>query len=122
MAAPSTVTIVDDGGTTDSGGGTDARRDAPPPPPDGGTNACPKPGDVSSFTPPTAVHKYNAPAQKCTNAQIQGFYTNCVDSAATNMTCTNWTNMGADAAGSNKDCGACVYTQSTANSYGPVVG
>jgi hypothetical protein len=119
----SSTPATNDGGTGDSGTVTDgSKKDVVVPTDGGGGGMCPTPADVSGFTPPTKVHDSNAPAQKCTNAQIAAFYTNCIDDAtATNMTCTNWTNMGADAAGSNKDCGACIYTQSTASKYGPVV-
>jgi hypothetical protein len=110
----------DDGGP-DTGNTPDVVRRDVVVPETGTTPMCPTPADVSGFTPPTKVHDYNAPQQKCTNAQIAGFYAACLDSNAPMGACTNWSNMASDAAGSNKDCGACLVTSNTASKYGPVI-
>jgi hypothetical protein len=53
----------------------------------------------------------------CTAAQITGYYTACLDFGHTVATCTTWTNASA----SDTACAACILTQGTATTYGPVV-
>jgi hypothetical protein len=93
---------ADDAGV-DSGGGVCA----PPPP---GTCG---PGDVSTFQPtwhpPTGAHQ-----GLCTSTQISAYYTACLDPNATTSTCQSFQL-------SNAACAACISTDDTASSYGPLI-
>jgi hypothetical protein len=71
------------------------------------------PGSLAGFTatspPPTGLHQ-----GKCTPAQSQAVYDGCLGANATNVTCTAAVNA-------NGACYACIFTDQSASSWGPVV-
>ncbi len=52
----------------------------------------------------------------CNSEQISAFYTACEDTSSTTTTCNAWKNAAANSA-----CFGCLYTPSTASSYGALV-
>jgi hypothetical protein len=91
-------------------------------PPSGGAS-CPQgtsptcwPQDETLFS-PTWVPPLGAHLNKCTPAQVSGFYTACLDTISTTTTCNAWTQSAA-----NTTCFGCLYTGSTATSYGALIG
>jgi hypothetical protein len=53
---------------------------------------------------------------RCSPTQVSGFYTACFDTTSTTTTCNAWMQ---DAA--NTTCLGCLYTDSTATSYGALI-
>lgn len=50
----------------------------------------------------------------CTSQQISDYFTNCLDTNATSMTCSTWTM-------SNMSCGACIGSKKSDSKWGPVL-
>lgn len=72
------------------------------------------PADVSTFTAawkgPTALAQH-----KCTQAQIDAYYTDCLASTATNATCAP------HGTGPDLPCSQCILTPDTAATLGPII-
>jgi hypothetical protein len=132
-AAPSCAGELADGGVAAScdnlgtflgpwcGGSTCAAVSVAPLPATGGA-ACPQgtsltcwPQDETLFS-PTWVPPVGAHLNRCTPAQMSAFYTACLGPTATTITCSAWTQVAA-----NTTCFGCLYTKSTAASYGALV-
>ena len=83
----------------------------------GETSAPYAPGDVSSFTPtwrpPSGAHQ-----AKCTAAQIDAFYTDCLSNAATQTTCVTF---GRDGGADDRACAACLVSKASDSTLGPIV-
>lgn len=75
------------------------------------------PGDVTSFTPsfhpPSGAHQ-----AKCTAAQIDAFYTDCLADGATAATCAPF---GKDGGADDHACAACLVSRAGDAAYGPIV-
>jgi hypothetical protein len=91
------------------------------PPPATGGAACPQAGTcwphAETALSPAWVPPVGAHLGKCTATQVSGFYTACLDALSTTTTCSAWTQDTANTA-----CFGCLYTDSTATSYGAVIG
>lgn len=73
--------------------------------------------DVTSFSPiPQGTPTLHA--NKCPAADISAFVTACLADNATQATCTAWQNAENT---SNANCLACVFTEATTASWGPLV-
>lgn len=77
------------------------------------------PADVTTFQPPTYVPAVGASQGKCTPAQIQSFYDDCLAPNATQATCAPFSRSTGTA--ENKACAACIVTADSATSYGAIV-
>jgi hypothetical protein len=88
------------GGGMDSGGGGDSA-------------AMCAPGNVSSFTPPAYVPAARH-AGACAGTDIADYYTACLDTTSTQMTCSTFTTAKAA-------CSSCLEGPSTASSWTAVV-
>ncbi len=106
----------------DGGGGSDAGKDSKPDVvkvPDSGTDTsndtCPTPQDVSGFAPSDAKGA-KAPQDVCSSTQIDDFYTNCLDTAATTTTCNNWLKTAA-----NQTCSNCLNSKQTDATWSALV-
>jgi hypothetical protein len=106
-----------DGGTGNDAGNESGARDtgSSDAPYDG--PAC-HPGSATSFQPP-AYHAANRRAGACTATQIDGFYNGCVDPNAPPNGCDPY--LGANATQANQKCAACILSQPTDATYGPLV-
>lgn len=107
-------------GTSSNGSAADASFEASSDaaPDDAGDASAPcTPGDVSSFTPtwrpPSGAHQ-----AKCTAAQIDAFYADCLSNAATQTTCATF---GRDGGANDRACAACLVSRATDPSLGPIV-
>jgi hypothetical protein len=83
---------------------------------DGAVISCP-PVDVSSFSPPP-YHAANPPRAACTQDLVDAFYAACLAGSSTDQTCAPFSATG-DA--SHKACAACILSQDTDPTYGPLV-
>jgi hypothetical protein len=111
------IVAPNEGGVTEGGGGTDARPDRVTSSGDGSTNdagPC-TPQAVAKPTEPTPAYKPYRKEAACSDAQLQGFYTACVDDNATSATCQSWED-------NNPACDACLITPGTAANWGPIIG
>ncbi len=100
------VTKKDGGSTKDSGGNNNDS---------GNTGGCPTPEDVSGFAPSDAKGA-KAPQDVCSSTQIDDFYTNCLDTAATTTTCNNWLKTAA-----NQTCSNCLNSKQTDATWSALV-
>ncbi len=105
------------------GGGSDARTTSDATAHDGGSSdsgitSC-MPADVSTFQPPAYVSASGAGQGKCTPAQIQTFYDDCLAPNVTQATCAPFN--GTTATPENKACYQCIITRDTDTKFGPVV-
>jgi hypothetical protein len=101
----STCTAVSAGAIPTSGGASCQQ----------GTSPTCWPQDETLFS-PTWVPALGAHLNKCTPTQVSSFYTACLDTTSTATTCNAWTQSAA-----NTTCFGCLYTDSTAASYGALV-
>lgn len=116
----------DDAGITLPDGGPGPKPDGGPgPKPDGGPGPQPDGGPVNppvcasqslgswapNWVPPAATHQ-----NKCTEAQVDDFFTSCIDST-TNCAAR----FGSGATASNRACGACLRTREGVAPAGPFV-
>jgi hypothetical protein len=109
--------VTDAGARSDGGASVEsdsgAKRDATSTKDSSTATAC---GPVAVPTPssPNPAYKPYLKQAACTSAQIQSFYTACVDANATSATCQNWQT-------SSPACGACILTAGTDASWGPIL-
>jgi hypothetical protein len=81
-----------------------------------GTSATCWPQDETLFS-PTWVPPLGAHLNECTPTQVSGFYAACLNPpTSTTTTCDAWTQTAA-----NSTCFGCLYTSSTAASYGAII-
>lgn len=79
---------------------------------DGGTCS---PHPVPNATSPVPAYKpYGQRPNACSAVQLAGFYAACIDGARS-QTCQSWQNT-------NTGCNACIFTTSSAASWGPIIG
>lgn len=74
------------------------------------------PGDVTTYTPQyrPATGAYQ---NRCSDGDVQAFYTNCLGASATTDQCNKFTKDTSTA-----DCAACLLTPDSAMDYGPLIG
>ena len=110
MSAVSASVLAADGGAADAGDAGDGGSC------EAGSGLACEVCDVSGYTPETMNPPIGPDAGACTDNDISGFVTNCADPSTSSQTaCTTWEST------ATPGCSACIYTQSTASQWGPVV-
>ncbi len=78
-----------------------------------------QPADVSTFQPPTYAPASGERQGLCTQTQIDAIYQSCLGSSATQAGCDMIIGMGASA--SDLACSACVFSQDSDTTHGPII-
>jgi hypothetical protein len=104
------------GGNPDAKTGTDAKSDRVVTNPDAPVTGQCSPQAVTNPTQPTPAYKPYLKTAACNNTQISTFFTQCVDTAATQTTCQSFLSDT-----NNTACNACLITPANQANWGPIV-